>query len=371
MAGKMTHIAVQASILTILLALHNLPTVISDETTPIPADKSQIDGWLKANVKPYSERKSGGSLDPALVTAENGVEVIRVRKDGSGDFMTVTDAVKSIPAGNTKRTIVWIGGGEYHEKITIERTKPFITFYGSPNSMPKLTHAGTASQYGTLNSATVAAESDYFTAVNIIFVNSAPKPDGKRKGAQAVAMRITGDKAAFYNCKFIGFQDTLCDDRGTHFFKDCYIEGTVDFIFGNGKSIYLNTELHLVAGKGLAVITAQARETNGADSGYSFVHCTITGSGDTYLGRAWKDRARVVFAYTNMGMLVNRAGWSDDFHTERDKTVYYGEYKCMGPGASQAGRVHYAKKLSDAEAIPFLSLGFIHGATWLLPPHKL
>ena len=64
-------------------------------------------------------------------------------------------------------------------------------------------------------------------------------PDGIRKDAQAVAMRISGDKAAFYNCKFMGFQDTLCDDKGRHFFKDCFIQGTVDFIFGNGKSLYL------------------------------------------------------------------------------------------------------------------------------------
>lgn len=71
------------------------------------------------------------------------------------------------------------------------------------------------------------------------YQNSAPMPDGKRVGAQAVAMRISGDKAAFHNCMFIGFQDTLCDDRGRHFFKDCQIQGTVDFIFGDGKSLYL------------------------------------------------------------------------------------------------------------------------------------
>lgn len=52
-------------------------------------------------------------------------------------------------------------------------------------------------------------------------------------------MRISGDKAAFYNCKFYGFQDTVCDDAGNHFFKDCYIEGTFDFIFGSGTSMYL------------------------------------------------------------------------------------------------------------------------------------
>lgn len=64
-------------------------------------------------------------------------------------------------------------------------------------------------------------------------------PNENSVGGQALAMRISGDKAAFYNCKFIGFQDTLCDDKGRHFFKDCFIQGTYDFIFGNGKSIYL------------------------------------------------------------------------------------------------------------------------------------
>lgn len=63
--------------------------------------------------------------------------------------------------------------------------------------------------------------------------------DAENNNGQALAVRIGGQKASFYNCKFYGFQDTLCDDLGMHFFKDCYVEGTVDFIFGNGKSIYL------------------------------------------------------------------------------------------------------------------------------------
>ena len=74
--------------------------------------------------------------------------------------------------------------------------------------------------------------------------NSAPRPDRKRAGAQAVALRISGDKAVFYNCKLFGFQDTVCDDRKRHLFKDCLIQGTVDFIFGSGKSLYLVNKLH-------------------------------------------------------------------------------------------------------------------------------
>lgn len=238
----------------------------------IPPEKSQIESWFTANVKPYTERKT--TLDPALSTAQAGQRVIKVNQDGSGEFKTINDAINSIPQGNTKRVILSIGAGEYVEKIKIDRSKPFITFYGSPDAMPNVTFGGTAKEYGTVDSATLIVESDYFMAVNIIIAvcvyaglfinflnkwtfcdklfcmdykmflllfvkNSSPRPDGKREGAQAVALRISGTKAAFYNCKIIGFQDTLCDDRGNHFFKDCHIQGTVDFIFGSGKSLYL------------------------------------------------------------------------------------------------------------------------------------
>ncbi|KAK9275751.1 hypothetical protein L1049_023020 [Liquidambar formosana] len=371
-----TPLAAPVNFLTvILLSLHLIPAVLSTPKT-IPSDSSNLDAWIANNIKEYQQRKrdiakaGGATLDPALVTAEDGVRIIKVRKDGTGDFKTVTDAVKSIPSGNKRRTIVWIGGGKYHEKITVDQSKPFVTFYGSPLDVPMIEYGGTAAKYGTVNSATVAVESDYFVAANVAFVNSAPKPDGKRAGAQAVAMRISGEKAAFYNCKFIGFQDTLCDDRGRHFFKDCFIQGTVDFIFGDGKSLYLNTKIHSIADD-QGVITAQARENVSDVSGFTFVYCNITGTGNTYLGRAWKERPRVVFAFTYMGTLINNEGWSNNMHPERDQTVYYGEYKCKGPGSSPSRRVKYAKILTDAEARAFLSMTYIHGNKWLLPPPKL
>jgi len=54
----------------------------------------------------------------------------------------------------------------------------------------------------------------------------------------AVSAVIYGDKTAFYNCAFLGFQDTIWDALGRHYFSNCYIEGAVDFIFGAGKSFY-------------------------------------------------------------------------------------------------------------------------------------
>lgn len=161
MAGKTTRIAAGILMVTILI-----PHVISDDTIQIPSNKAQLNGWFQQNVGPLASRKA--ALDSALVAAEGRAKTIRVRKDGSGDFRTVTDAVRSIPAGNADRVIVWIGGGNYTEKIKIERTKPFVTFYGAPNDVPTLVFGGTAAQYGTVDSATLIVESDYFSAVNLV-----------------------------------------------------------------------------------------------------------------------------------------------------------------------------------------------------------
>ncbi|XP_049405922.1 pectinesterase 1-like [Solanum stenotomum] len=368
MAGKNTIFVVETIIITFLC--FNIIGVFSDDLVPIPADKSQLNSWFEANVKPLDARKD--TLDPALVAAEANKTIIKVRTDGSGDFKTMTEAVKSIPEGNKRRVIIWIGGGNYTEKIKIERTKPFVTFYGDPKNVPNIIFHGTAKEYTTVDSATVIVESEYFNAVNINFVNTAPRPDGKSDKAQAAALRTGGDKASLYNCKMFGFQDTFCDDSGKHFFKDCYIEGTVDFIFGNGKSLYLNTETHVIPGDPMAMVTAHARAAENFDSGFSFVHCMITGTGNTaYLGRAWKQYSKVVFSYTDMTDVIHPEGWSDFGKKEFDSTVYYGEYKCKGAGSTLDKRVPFTKKLSDEEAKPFISLAYIEGSKWLLPPVTL
>lgn len=135
-------------------------------TPPIPAEKSKLDAWYSKNVKPLTDRK--GELDPALVAAEERATVVKVRADGSGDFKTVTEAIASVPPGNTKRVVIWIGGGVYKEKLTIDRTRPFITLYGSPNNMPNLTFDGDAKTYGTVYSASLSVDSDYFVAANLV-----------------------------------------------------------------------------------------------------------------------------------------------------------------------------------------------------------
>ncbi|KAM6598333.1 hypothetical protein CsatA_017942 [Cannabis sativa] len=369
---------VKATFLTVNLSFVLLlatTTVVLGGDTPIPESPYGVNNWFSSNVKQSTVRKS--TLDPVLFQAESvPVKVITVSKDGKGNFNNIKAAIDSVPNGNTRRIVISIGPGEYKEKITIDRSKQFISFYGNPKAMPTLVFDGTAAQYGTVDSATLIVYPDYFSAANVIFkarpsYDFLSKPDGKRRNAQAIALRISGNKSSFYNCRFIGFQDTLCDDRGLHFFKDCYIEGTVDFIFGSGTSLYLRSELHVIGTSGMAVMTAQARESEKEETGYSFVHCKVTGTGKhAFLGRAWMSRPRVVFSFTNLSDVVTPLGWSDNFHPERDNTVFFGEYKNSGPGASTGGRSKFTKLLTYDQAKPYISLGFIKGSTWLLPPPK-
>ncbi|XP_024534848.1 probable pectinesterase 53 [Selaginella moellendorffii] len=184
-------------------------------------------------------------------------------------------------------------------------------------------------------------------------------------GKQAVALRISADMAAFYDCNFHGGQDTLYDHKGRHYFKRCFVQGSVDFIFGYGRSLYKDCHLYSIANK-TGAITAQKRTIRNMNSGFSFVNCSITGSGRIYLGRAWGDRSRVVYSYTYMDALIAPQGWQNWNHPERNRTVFFAQYECSGPGAKTSQRVAWARTLTFEEAQPFLDTDFIHGETWLL-----
>nr|XP_010914653.1 probable pectinesterase 53 [Elaeis guineensis] len=344
--------------------------------------------WISWNVQNYkgtaalqlnsnSGALGGGprALDVKLAKAEAAAVRYIVSQDGSGNYKSIREAIDSIPLHNTRRVILEIRPGIYREKIVIPKSMSFVTFLGNGTSPPVITGNDTAATRGkdgvplnTFHSPTVAVNANYFIAANIKFENTAPYPEVGTMGGQAVALRISGDKAAFYNCSFYGSQDTLYDHKGLHYFNNCFIQGSVDFIFGYGRSLYENCYLNSIA-KRVASLTAQKGSIKTMESGFSFVRSAITGSGLVYLGRAWGDHSRVVFSYTFMDKVVIPEGWNS-WRIQQPETsgVYYGEYQCSGPGANWTGRVHWARLLTDEEAQPFLGTYYIYGDSWLLGP---
>ncbi|KAJ8642228.1 hypothetical protein MRB53_018922 [Persea americana] len=293
------------------------------------------------------------------------------KKTGAGDFVSVQRAIDSIPEVNLCRVIISIGPGAYKEKVEIPATKAYISMEGAGAEKTVIEWDDTADRIGpkgrplgTFGSATVAVNSPYFIAKNITFKNTAPLPPSGALGKQAVALRISADTAAFVGCRFHGAQDTLYDHMGRHYFKECYIEGSIDFVFGDGLSLYDGCHLHAITNS-YGALTAQKRESILEETGFSFVNCRVTGSGALYLGRAWGTFSRVVFAYTYMDKIITPRGWYNWGDKNREMTVFYGQYKCSGPGAEFGGRVSWSRELTSEEAKPFISLTFIDGQEWI------
>ncbi|KAJ8527976.1 hypothetical protein K7X08_015427 [Anisodus acutangulus] len=293
------------------------------------------------------------------------------RNPAHGDFTSIQEAIDSLPFVNLIRVVIKVHAGVYTEKVNIPPLKSFITIEGAGADNTIIQYGDTAQTLGpngkplgTIGSATFAVNSPYFQAKNITFKNTTPVPPPGAIGKQAVAFRISADTAAFVGCKFLGAQDTLYDHLGRHYYKDCYIEGSVDFIFGNGLSFFEGCHLHAIA-QVTGAVTAQGRSSMLEDTGFSFVNCKVTGSGALYLGRAWGPFSRVIFAYTYMDNIIIPKGWHNWGDPLREMTVFYGQYKCSGPGASFAGRVSWCRELTQQEAKPFISLSFIDGSEWI------
>ena len=275
-----------------------------------------------------------------------------VAADGSGDFVRIQEAIDAVPHLRVNRTVIFIKKGTYKEKLLLPSTKTNVTFIGEDVHTTILTWDDYASKpnrfgenIGTSGSASFFVNGDGFEAYNLTFENSSG-PVG-----QAVAVRIDGDKVKFENCRFLGFQDTLYlhGDRSRQYYKNCYIEGTVDFIFGSATALFENCEIHCKKG---GYITA-ASTPQGKDYGLVFLSCRITA--DTpdarfYLGRPWRNYAKTVFVQCYLDAHIRMEGWHNWNKPEAEQSVVYAEYLSHGPGAATEGRASWSQQLSPEAA---------------------
>ncbi|KAH6786777.1 Pectin lyase-like superfamily protein [Perilla frutescens var. hirtella] len=305
----------------------------------------------------------------SLIQDDNKIvsQTIVVDPSGRGDFRTIQAAIDSIPSQNQRWICVDIKEGRYKEKVTIARDKPYIYLQGKgiDNTVIQWNDHGSID-----TSATFTSQADYTIAMGIKFVNSFNSPpNGNRNPLErAVAALIAGDKSAFYQCGFFGIQDTLWDVKGRHYFKSCTIEGAVDFIFGAGQSLYESCMISVAAGilKGTpGYITAQGRENPHDTSGFVFKDCKIAGNGKAYLGRAWREYARVVFYNTLMSDIVVPQGWYAWNGAGKEDQLTMSEYNCRGLGSESSERVEWEKKLSEGEMKQLTSISFIDEEGWM------
>ncbi|KAG2599362.1 hypothetical protein PVAP13_5KG450600 [Panicum virgatum] len=284
--------------------------------------------------------------------------ILTVDQSGRGDHRRVQDAVDAAPANSSAGSVVVIRikPGLYREKVVLD--KPCVTLVGTSASSTVITWN---EAWVAADSPTVSVLAPDFIAKRLTFQNTFGT------SGPAVAMRVAEDRAAFYGCRFVSFQDTLLDDTGRHYYRGCYIEGGTDFIFGNARALFDKCHLHSTSLVGGA-FTAHKRSAESEDTGFSFVGCKLTGVGKStsILGRPWGPYSRVVFALSYMSSTVRPEGWdgwSED--PAKQRTAFYGQYQCYGEGSWTEGRVAWSRDLSQAEAAPLITKVWVDGQEWL------
>ncbi|CAN1161640.1 Probable pectinesterase 55 [Linum perenne] len=273
-----------------------------------------------------------------------------VAKSG-GDFSTVQAAIDSVPPQNDRWFKIHVKPGTYVEQVTIPLDRPCVFLEGEGRGATIIEYDAYVQ---TDSSSTFCSQPSNVVVKGITFKNthnigmSLPTVYSRVGYAQvvpAVAARIYGDKSAFYDCEFIGVQDTLWDANGRHYYLNCYIQGAVDFIFGSGQSFYENTQINVTSG---GFITAQYRKGRDDHSGFVFHGGRVDGATPdvrTFLGRAYGPFSRVIFESTLLSSIVDPLGWNAWDYVGHESNFEYAEISCSGPGSDMSKRVRWEKRI--------------------------
>ena len=273
-----------------------------------------------------------------------------VAKDGTGDFFTIQEAVNAVPDySKNRRTTIMVRGGVYKEKVVIPESKLNLSIIGQSGA--KVTwddYAAKKNRFGdetsTSGSATFYVYADNFEAEGMTFENTAGRV------GQAVACFVKSNNSKFRKCRFLGNQDTLYTygDNDKQLYDSCYIEGTVDFIFGKATAYFNECEIR---SKGDGYVCAPATP-EGHKYGYVFNHCRLTHDADAKkvaLARPWRPYAKAVYVNCEMGDHISAEGWNNWGKQSNEKTAYFAEYKTTGSGAAASKRAKWSHQLKKAD----------------------
>ena len=279
--------------------------------------------------------------------AQERQDTIIVSRDGTGNFRTLQEAIESARAFMDYTVTIYVKNGVYKEKVIVPSWVENIDIIGEDRDKTIITYDDHANinKMGTFRTYTVKVEGSDITFKNLTIENNAAQL------GQAVALHTEGDRLKFINCRILGNQDTIY--TGAKFtrlyFKDCYIDGTTDFIFGPSTALFEDCIIH---SKRNSYVTA-ASTPKEAKYGYVFKHCKLTaepGVDKVYLGRPWRPYAYTLFIECELGKHIVLAGWHNWGKQSNEETARYMEYKNTGEGANASERVAWSKQLTKKEA---------------------
>ena len=339
-----------------------------DTNEPFFSDRDGIKKKSLNDIGP--ERRNGYAWytnDPAEVlkkysawAVKNGTRVsekdkknityITVAQDGSGDFTKIQDAVYASPAFPYEKVTIFVKKGTYNEKVRIPEWNTNIILLGENKENTIITYDDNFSKISlgrnsTFYTYTVLVEGDDFTASNLTIKNAS----GDR--GQGIALSVVSNRAKITNCILSGHQDTLylSGTNTRQYFKDCYIEGTTDFIFGGATALFENCEIHSIKS---SYITA-ASTPEGTAFGFVFKNCRLTAEPEAsavYLGRPWRIYAKTAFINCEMGKQIKPEGWENWSKPEAEKKALYAEFNNKGEGFNPSKRVSWSHQLTKSEA---------------------
>lgn len=275
---------------------------------------------------------------------------ITVAQDGSGDFTSIQEAIDNAKSFPDERITIYIKNGVYHEKVKVHSWNTRLSLIGESKEktiirygdhFKKIDRGGNS----TFFTYTLLVQGNDFRAENLTIENNAGEV------GQAVALHVEADRCSFVNCNLIGNQDTLyaAGENARQYYKNCYIEGTTDFIFGAATAIFEDCTIHI---KKDSYITAASTPAN-VDYGYVFSNCKITAAAHVekvYLGRPWRNFAKTVFINCELPAEIRPEGWHNWSKPEAEKTAFYAEYNSSGPGADAKSRVEWSHQLTAKQA---------------------
>ena len=256
-----------------------------------------------------------------------------VAADGSGDYLTVQEAIDAAPEGRAIPWLIFIKNGEYKGHVDIPKSKPYLHFIGQERDKviitdDKLCGGDNALHVSVGATVVVNANDCYFD--NLTLENS--WGHDKQAGPQALALNTSGDRTVFKNVAMLSYQDTWITPSTSNYrayVKDCFIEGAVDFIYNSGNIYIDNTTLYINRKSGGYIVAP----SHGADVewGYVFMNCRITAPGvpsetDVWLGRPWHNSPKTVFINTIAEVTIPAKGW---YPTMGGLPVLWADYNTM------------------------------------------